>query len=254
MNEQELNRHLVGYATSVEPTPDPEGLRVGIRRVDRNRRIRAAGAAGSMAALLAFGVISLGGSDESAPELDVRGESPNPSVPVPDPDLGPPTTDENVEAENVEVEEPDRQSVTAASPTSDGAPDHLHTAPTTTVAAVAVTSSVPTTVPPPTSTVNVPPPTTFPPTTTVAAAGFSAVPRYGTCEEDPPYDEYSGTAAPGATITITSPHSATARTVADASGHWFLRVEFPAAPVGTPFTVTASDGSTSVGMSFTRTA
>ena len=111
MNEQELNRHLVGYATSVEPTPDPEGLRLGIRRVDRNRRLRAAGAAGSMAALLVFGVMNLGGSDESAPEVDVRGESPTPSVPVSDPDLGPPTTDENVEAEKAEKAQLDQELV-----------------------------------------------------------------------------------------------------------------------------------------------
>ena len=98
------------------------------------------------------------------------------------------------------------------------------------------------------------PPTTVPPATTTAAATFSASPRYGSCEEDPPYDEYSGLAAPGVTITITSPYSSPAQTVADDSGHWFLRVEFPTAPVSTPFTVTAGDGSTSLSMSFERLA
>jgi len=247
VNEHELNRHLVGYATSVEPTRDHEGLRLGMRRVDRNRRIRTVGAAGSMVAVLAFGVMNLGGSDQSAPDLDIRGEAPTPSVPVTDPELGP-ATDENAEAD-----EPAAAPDPSPTPVvSGGAPDHLQTTPSTTVAP-AVSTNVPTTVPPPTSTVTVPPPTTFPPTTTVAAATFSATPRYGTCEEDPPYDEYSGTATPGATITITSPHSAPVQTVADGSGHWFIRVEFPAAPLGSPFTVTAGDGETSVGMSFTRT-
>ncbi len=82
---------------------------------------------------------------------------------------------------------------------------------------------------------------------------FSASAQYGSCEEPIPYDNYSGTAAPGATVTITSPWSATTTATADSSGHWAVQVTFEAAPVDQPFTVTISSGGESVGLSFVRT-
>lgn len=82
---------------------------------------------------------------------------------------------------------------------------------------------------------------------------FSASAQYGSCEEPIPYDNYSGTAAPGATVTITSPWSATTTATADASGHWAVQVTFEAAPVDEPFTVTISSGGDSLGLGFVRT-
>ena len=82
---------------------------------------------------------------------------------------------------------------------------------------------------------------------------FSASAQYGSCEEPIPYDNYSGTAAPGATVTITSPWSATTTATADGSGHWAVQVTFEAAPVDEPFTVTISSGGDSVGLGFVRT-
>ena len=82
-----------------------------------------------------------------------------------------------------------------------------------------------------------------PPETTAAPPHtFSAQARYGSCEEDPPYDEYSGTAAAGATITVSSAHNTAVQTIADGNGAWFIRVEFPTAPVDEHFDVTVSDG------------
>ena len=78
MNEHDLNRHLTAHAAAVEPAADADGLRKRMVRMDRNRRIRTVGAAGSMAAMLAFGFLSLGGSDQSTVELDVGGQAPTP--------------------------------------------------------------------------------------------------------------------------------------------------------------------------------
>jgi hypothetical protein len=255
MNEHDLTRHLVGHAADVTPTADAEGLRKSMLRVDRSRRMRGVGAAGSMVAIVTFGFLSLGGSNQASSDLDVRGEVP---APVPsDPDLIPGVVEHPPDDQDGDlVDEPtdeqaDEQAADLAyvDSGSDPAlasdpPIHLQPASTTTVAAIVVSTTVPTT------TTAAPP--SPPPTTAAAPATFSASPRYGSCEEDPPYDEYSGIATPGATITITSPYSSTAQTVADGSGNWFLRVEFPTSPVGSPFTVSASDGSTSVGMNFVR--
>lgn len=82
---------------------------------------------------------------------------------------------------------------------------------------------------------------------------FTAVAAYGTCEEPIPYDLYSGTAPAGASVTITSPYSATTSVAADGSGKWSLEITFEAAPVGQPFTVTVTSGGKSVGLGFTRT-
>lgn len=72
---------------------------------------------------------------------------------------------------------------------------------------------------------------------------FSANQKYGSCGEALPYDKFFGTAAPGATIWVESPYGS-GTTVAGENGEWFLRVDFPEAPVGDPFTVVveSSDG------------
>lgn len=87
-----------------------------------------------------------------------------------------------------------------------------------------------------------------------ASHPFTAASAYGSCEEEIPYDIYSGHAAPGATVTLTSPWSATTTAVADEDGYWAVQVTFETAPVGDPFTVTAASGGSQVGLSFVRTA
>lgn len=68
---------------------------------------------------------------------------------------------------------------------------------------------------------------------------FTAQAAFVECDSTPPFNEYWGTAAPGATITITSPYG-DAVVSADAEGGWSARVEFPDAPLGETFTVRLS--------------
>ena len=82
---------------------------------------------------------------------------------------------------------------------------------------------------------------------------FSAHQKYGFCGEDPPYDVFSGKAAPGTTVSVTSPYGS-GSAVAGGDGHWRVKVHFPSAPLNTPFTVTASDGSTSKEFTFVHKA
>lgn len=72
---------------------------------------------------------------------------------------------------------------------------------------------------------------------------FTANQKYGSCGEALPYDKFFGTATPGSKIWVESPYGS-GTTVAGDNGEWFLRVDFPEAPVGESFTVVveSSDG------------
>ena len=83
----------------------------------------------------------------------------------------------------------------------------------------------------------------------LSAGAFSAHQKYGSCGEDPPYDVFSGTAAAGAAISISSPYGS-GSAVADEHGSWWVTVYFPTAPNGQTFEVTASDGSNARTFSF----
>ena len=83
----------------------------------------------------------------------------------------------------------------------------------------------------------------------LSAGAFSAHQKYGSCGEDPPYDVFSGTAAAGAAISISSPYGS-GSAVADEHGSWLVTVYFPTAPSGQTFEVTASDGSNARTFSF----
>ena len=119
--------------------------------------------------------------------------------------------------------------------------------PPTTASALPAPSVPPTTVPakspavkPPSTTTTKPPPsstttTIASPTTTVSPFAFTMTQKWKTSSASPPFEEFSGTAQPGATITITSSYGG-GTTVVGATGAWALRVEFPTAPVGTAFT------------------
>lgn len=69
--------------------------------------------------------------------------------------------------------------------------------------------------------------------------GFSANAAFVECDSTPPFNEYWGKAAVGATITISSPYGG-GQVTAGADGKWAARIEFPDAPVGQMFDVVVS--------------
>lgn len=77
----------------------------------------------------------------------------------------------------------------------------------------------------------------------VAEKDFTANQKYGSCGEEIPYDKFFGTAAAGSTIWVESPYGSGTTTAGEA-GNWDIRVDFPEAPTGEPFTVVieSSDG------------
>jgi hypothetical protein len=72
---------------------------------------------------------------------------------------------------------------------------------------------------------------------------FIAHAVYGSCESDPPYDVYYGTADPGTKILVSSEYGS-GSTVANGEGHWEVRVEFPDAPKGKTFLVKVKNETT----------
>jgi hypothetical protein len=68
------------------------------------------------------------------------------------------------------------------------------------------------------------------------AVDFTAHAVYGTCDADPPYDVYSGTAQPGTVVKVISPYGGAEFTVGE-SGNYEKTVYFPDAPIGETFTV-----------------
>lgn len=239
MNENELRQALAGHAASVTPVANIDRLAAGMARTDRLRSIKMTALACVATAIATFGAVSFTQGEHAAP-LDVV-DQPNPTLPG-DLDVALPVIDD-ADSESDPV-------VPTTSPaTTTGTPDHLATTEVepsgTTVAVVTTTTSPTTTASPPTT---VSPTTTILPTTTpttAASIGFTASARYESCAEDPSYDEYSGTANPGATITVTSPHNSPAQVTADTFGDWFIRVEFPTAPLNEEFSVTVGDGASS---------
>ncbi|NHZ70157.1 MAG: hypothetical protein GWP18_00775, partial [Proteobacteria bacterium] len=85
------------------------------------------------------------------------------------------------------------------------------------------------------------------------AVAFKAFQTYGSCGEEIPYDVFYGAAQPGSTIKAKSAYGGNS-VVANENGKWEMKVKFPEAPSGKPFTVTlkASSGG-SQQFSFTNT-
>ncbi len=81
------------------------------------------------------------------------------------------------------------------------------------------------------------PPTTEPPSEGVE---FTAKATYGSCELDPPYDIYYGTADPETKVTISSEYGS-GTVYANGEGNWSKQVFFPEAPYGKTFVVTVKD-------------
>lgn len=82
---------------------------------------------------------------------------------------------------------------------------------------------------------------------------FTAVQAFGSCAENPPYDEFSGTANPGGWVKVISSYG-DATTTADAAGNWSVRVDFPSAPVGKSFPVKVKTEQGYKEFAFIRTA
>ncbi len=243
MNENELRRALAGHAAAIQPTGDVDRLMAGMARTDRVRTVRAMGAGCVAAVVVTFGVINFTGGEATAP-VDVV-DQPSPTLPTP--------TDPPPLLEDASIETSATSSTTTPVPATAGAPAHLaDEAPVTSTTEAVVTTTAPPSTTAPTTT-NPPATTTSTAPTTTTIPVFTASARYGTCAEDPPYDEYSGTSAPGATITVSSPHSVFAAVESDLLGNWWIRVEFPTAPLGEHFTVTVSDGTSSQDFDFVHT-
>ncbi len=86
-----------------------------------------------------------------------------------------------------------------------------------------------------------------------AVLAFSAAQKYGSCDEDPPYDVFYGTGRTGLVVEVGSPYGS-GRVEVGKTGHWDLKVFFEGAPVGETFDVTieTSDGDRKV-FTFTNT-
>ena len=69
---------------------------------------------------------------------------------------------------------------------------------------------------------------------------FSAVQKYGSCSESPPFDEFYGMAKPGTKVFITSAFGSGSTTAAG-NGEWYVKVFFETAPYGEAFEVKARD-------------
>jgi hypothetical protein len=82
---------------------------------------------------------------------------------------------------------------------------------------------------------------------------FTAYFTYGESTENPPFEEYFGSAPGESEIEITSAYGS-GETVTELDGYWHLTVEFPTAPVGQPFAVTITNEAGSATYQFTRTA
>jgi len=65
---------------------------------------------------------------------------------------------------------------------------------------------------------------------------WTAYQKYGECAEDPPYDVFYGTGAPGTDVWIESAHGSGMTTVGD-YGKWDLKVVFAETPCGEEFKV-----------------
>ncbi len=85
-----------------------------------------------------------------------------------------------------------------------------------------------------------------------AVIGFSAGQKYGSCDEETPYDVFFGTGRSGLVVEVGSPYGS-GRVEVGKTGHWDMKVFFEGAPVGQTFDVTidTSDGDRKV-FSFTN--
>jgi len=79
-----------------------------------------------------------------------------------------------------------------------------------------------------------------PPKEEPPAVEFTAHNTWGSCSENPPYDEYYGTAKPGTKVFIVSSYGSGSTTVAG-NGEWYVKVFFETAPYGSTFEVKAKD-------------
>ncbi len=73
-----------------------------------------------------------------------------------------------------------------------------------------------------------------------APSAFTAHATWGSCELNPPYDEYYGTGKPG-TVVVVQSEFGSGDVVVGESGEWYVKVIFETAPYGEPFMVKVKD-------------
>jgi hypothetical protein len=229
----EIRRAMRDGTADLVVHPDVAGLGAALVAADRRRRRRTITVAAVVVSALVVGAVA-----GAATLDDHRGAVSTPPAgraPRPEPGIDAAPTPAPV-PEPAEAVEPAPEPVPAPEP------------------APAATNAAPLGEAQPAGTAPSPP--AAPPGPPASAPGaLTAVATFGSCGEDPPYDDYSGTAPAGALVKVVSPYSAPVLVTADAAGHWATRVHFPSAPVGVPFTVTvASPGTNQVQLTFTRTA
>jgi hypothetical protein len=79
-----------------------------------------------------------------------------------------------------------------------------------------------------------------PPKEETPVVEFTAHNTWGSCSENPPYDEYYGTGKPGKKVQVISAYGSGSTTVAG-NGEWYVKVFFETAPYGKTFEVKAKD-------------
>ena len=208
MIELRLSDALHSSAATIDPMPNLAAFGVALTNADRAHRRRAVAAVATMAAVACVAGVAVAQTSDASRSVDVApaqrtGKGTYDGLPeISDPKLVP---------TGVVVAAP--ESPVSARPTLD-VPD---------------TGPLP---PAPTDTPAPPPP----------AETFSASSAYGSGGGSAPYDDYSGQAPPGKTVTVSSPKGS-GSVVADSSGQWALKVYFYAVtnhPPGTTFTVAVS--------------
>lgn len=240
--EDRLDRELAALAGAIVVRPDPARLLRHLDAVDARPARRPVGPRLLAAAAVALMVGSLGIVATRSPD---RGDDPAttptaPATTAPAATAAPPTTAPSATVAT-SVPPTVATSVTSAAPTTAASAVPPAAAPDTTVAPVD-TAPAPepdpaaTAAPAPDTTAPPAPEPTAPPTTARPTVAFTAAQAFGSCDENPPYDEFSGTATPGSRITVSSPYGGGSVT-ADGTGHWWVRITFPTAPVGESFTV-----------------
>ena len=86
------------------------------------------------------------------------------------------------------------------------------------------------------------------------ATAFAAFAQFETCEVNPPFNVYWGTAPAGDKVTILSPFGEDHQVYAVETGSWEIRVEFPDAPYNEGFVVTVKHVASGESLGFESTS
>ncbi len=224
-NPFDLDGLLSAAADDFSPSHDPGRLTSLITR--RSRRRRVAVVLGAAASVVLLGSVALAfRADDSRPRLGpANDEQITEPTRTTEESRKPLTTEPKDDADEVDVTEP-KDEVDVTEP--------KNTEPKTTKPK---TTEPKNTEPKDTEPDNTEPKDTEPDYELVAYQ------VYGSCAENPPFDVFYGTAAPGAQVIVYSEWSEPADVTADENGDWEIRVYFSAdAPIGQEFWVKVISG------------